>query len=494
MAGQKTGQEQQVHSGSYRISELVEAAGVSRDMIKYYLRAGLLPPARKPRPNLSLYTDNHRALIGLIRQFQEQTKLSLQDIAAVFRAADYDADAIEIELLSTRHSDATIIPLKTGSRQARELNLPGDFLRELERSSLLEEADQNAQDREQLAGLLWAAHNAGVPLSFFETARDTLAQLADLELKTLIGIKRPDVSFGDTLDNVANIDRIINRWMNAEKSRRIRNQFQRVVDNSERATYTLLDNIYKPSHLFRERHRVSEQLAALARTLEPGDASAQAGHDLSFACLLFGEYELAIDTAQAALAEAPGDALAIALLALAHGLQNNVDKAFEYGAQLEQCDNDHPAILQARLLALLLQVAKLSGVADTGELMKRAGELFLELPAQPTENEAEETLLLARANVAFPDFANSRERAISALESLLQKLVQRSVQLPLLANADLSASLRQVYLIYVLYYLGMLHAMNGDADDAAACFEKVIQIDPASNFGEKAYLQLGQPG
>jgi hypothetical protein len=31
----------------------------------------------------------------LIRKFQEQTKLSLQDIADVFRAASYDANAID---------------------------------------------------------------------------------------------------------------------------------------------------------------------------------------------------------------------------------------------------------------------------------------------------------------------------------------------------------------------------------------------------------------
>ncbi|GAB5453540.1 MAG: hypothetical protein Hals2KO_38680 [Halioglobus sp.] len=482
---------------TYRISELVEATGVSRDMVKYYLRAGLLPPAQKPRPNLSLYTESHRALIGLIRKFQEKTKLSLQDIADVFAAADHDPDKIEIELLSSQHSvggEDNIIPLKSNPQQSRGLNLPAEFLQELAQTSLLEEAQQSAEDEEQLAGLLWAAHNAGIPLEFFETARAKLAELADLELKTLIAIKRPGLNFSDTIDNVTNVDRIINRWMNAEKSRRIRNQLQRVVDNSERATYTLLDSIYRPSHLFRERHRIPEQIAALAHAMSAEDASSATGHDLCFACLLFGEYEQAIHTAQTALAENPRDALATALIALAHGMQNNVDEAFEYGAQLDDCDDYHPAILQARLLALLLKVAKLSGVADTGEFMKRAGELFLELPDEPTEDEAEETLLRARANVAFPDFANSRPQAIEALQSLLEKMEQHTVKLPVVASEALSESLRRVYLIYTLYYLGMLHAMNGDSDAAATCFEQVIQIDPASNFGEKAYRQLGQPG
>ena len=77
------------HSGDsrqYRMSELVQTSGVSRDMIKYYLRAGLLPQPSKPRPNLSLYTDNHLLLIRLILRVQQQTSLSLPEIATAFRA------------------------------------------------------------------------------------------------------------------------------------------------------------------------------------------------------------------------------------------------------------------------------------------------------------------------------------------------------------------------------------------------------------------------
>jgi DNA-binding transcriptional MerR regulator len=71
----------------YRMSELVDVSGVSRDMIKYYLRAHLLPKPVKPRPNLSLYTENHLLLIQLILRIQQQTTLSLPEIASAFQAA-----------------------------------------------------------------------------------------------------------------------------------------------------------------------------------------------------------------------------------------------------------------------------------------------------------------------------------------------------------------------------------------------------------------------
>lgn len=80
--------------GISRISELIAISDASRDSIKCCLRASLLPLAKKPRSNFSLYTANHLKLIELIRRFQEQTKLSLQDIATVFRAASYDANSM----------------------------------------------------------------------------------------------------------------------------------------------------------------------------------------------------------------------------------------------------------------------------------------------------------------------------------------------------------------------------------------------------------------
>jgi len=485
---------QRRNEGDYRISELVASSGVSRDMIKYYLRADLLPPAEKPRANLSLYTENHLKLIELIRKFQEQTKLPLQDIADVFRAASYDANAIEIELLSARYSVSdsdNIIPLKTHPGNTLRLDLPAEFLQQLANTSLLQHAEQPAQDEDQLAGLLWAAHNAGVPLTFFESAREKLAELADLEVKTLIAIKRPDLSYNDMVDNVTDVNRIINRWMVTEKSRQIRSQFQRVIDNSERAISTLLDTVYRPSAIFRQRHGLDQMLSNLTAELDTSPPLLEHAHALCFACLLLGEYEQTIAIAQAALAVAPDEPIATAFVALAHGLQNNVDLAFEYGSQLEDCQARHPVILQARMLSLLLKASKLSGVADTAELMKSAGEIFLELLQGPSVEEPEAILTLARANVAFPDFANSRPQAINALQALLQRLEQNTVELAELPVAGLQESLLTVYRIYALYYLGVLLAMNDDQDKAAHFFEQVIQLDPASNFGKNAYLQLG---
>lgn len=477
----------------YRISELVDVAGVSRDMIKYYLRAGLLPPARKPRPNLSHYTDDHLKLIGLIRRFQEQTRLSLQEIAVVFEEAAFDPSALEIELLSARHGaedHSTIIPLDAARKTPADISLPHEFLDTLEGVSLLEPEDSENSD--QVAGLLWAAHEAGVPLSFFEAAKTKLAELADLEVKTLIGIRRPDLNFDRTVDHVRDVDHIINRWMVAEKSRQIRSQFQRVLDNSERAISSLLDTIYRPSELFLERHQAEATLARLLKAPQDDPSVLARALDLCLAALSLGAYEETIGLARAALDAGANPDIATAFIAIAHGIQGDVDTAYDFARQLEDCRNTHPVILQARIASILLKASRLGGVADTNEMMKMAGDLFLQLPAQPEASHPEAVLLLARANAAFPDFANSRDAAIDALERLQRQLDNDSADIAGLGIPGLEQSLEQVYRIYVAHYLGTLHDMAGDREAARAHFTQVVQIDPASNFGVAAYRRLGE--
>jgi tetratricopeptide (TPR) repeat protein len=290
---------------------------------------------------------------------------------------------------------------------------------------------------------------------------------------------------------VTDVNRIINRWMVTEKSRLIRSQFQRVIDNSERALSTLLDAIYQPSAIFRKRHGVDQILAKLSPDLNTDPAELEHTHVLCFACMLLGDYERAINIAQTPLTVSPKEPITTALIALAHGLQNNVDLAFEHGSQLDNCQDKHPVILQARMLSLLLKASKLGGVADTTELMKSAAEIFLELAQEPSLDEPEAILTLARANVAFPDFANSRPQAIKALQTLLQQLERNTAEFAEVSVPGLRDSLLTVYRINALYYMGVLLSMSGEQNKARQFFEQLIPLDPASNFGQNAFLQLG---
>lgn len=482
---------------TYRMSALVEATGVSRDMVKYYLRAGLLPPAVKPRANLSLYSDIHLQLIALVRKCQEQTRLSLPDIAEIFQAASYDTGTIELELLSDKYrvdnvAGDNIIPLYGDQHDIGDLDIPPEFDKQLTQFDLLDNATRPDEDEQMLRGLLWAAHSAGVPLAFLQTVRGKVTELADQEVKTLIGIKRPELSFNEFVQNVSEVDRIINRWMVAEKSRQIRTQFQRVIDNSERALSTLLDTVYRPSAPFQKRHKTAQLLSQLAllATKEPGPLCAC--DEVRLISLLLGDYKLITQLAKSALTADENDSVAQACIALAEGMQGHANEAFTAARPLETSQSNHPIVLQARLAALLLKAAQQGGVADTNELMKSAAELFLELPSDMQGEHPEIILLLARANIAFPDFANSKLHAINALEALLVRLDNEEPYQAAPNIEDLQKILSTIYRIYTLYYLGVLNRMAGRTEAATDYLEKVLKLDPASNFGENAYRELSQ--
>ncbi len=477
---------------TYRISELAEAAGVSRDMIKYYLRAGLLPPAEKPRPNLSLYSSLHLRLIELILTFQAQTRLSLSQIASVFAGAAFDPAAIEVELLSDRHSGGrrdNIIPFETTNVERGALELPQEALAELAAAGLIADTGHLDEDEEQVAALLLAARDQDVPLRFFTEARAALATLADLEVKSLIGIKRDGLVYEDVLDRVTSTDRLINRWMVAEKSRQARQLFRRILENSEQALSSVHDAIYFPSRVFRQRYRVAEALDRLDGVLAER-SSVTALHDATRVALLLTEFERATGYADALLATDAGDSLGLACKCLAMGMQADLDGALEFFDPLTAMDSRLPMAMEARLLTLLMQAARLGGMSDASELLKDAQQLFLEPvewdAADPLDR-CEAVLLEARANALFPDAINREAAAIEGLETLLAELQAEGLTIlgePLEAVA-------MVQEIYTHYYLAQLYEARGDAERARGHYDNVIRIDPSSNFGEAAYLKLG---
>ena len=480
---------------TYRISELVAASGVTQDMIKYYLREGLLPPAEKKHAKLSVYSEEHLALIELILRFQEQTRLSLLEISEVFATANYNVSSIEIELLSSKYSRTegeNIIPFDDARAKTRRLNLPEEFIERLADLSLVADKGLFGDGEEQVAGLLWAAHDAGMPLTFFQSMQERLVESADMEVKALLAMKCPELNYDEHADHLAGVDRIVNRWMITVKNRYIRSSFQQVLDESEQAVFSILESIYRPSDLFKKRHKVKDTMARLDTKIAGGVLKDEEMESLSFFCFQVGEYQRSIRLAQAILDDKPEDPVGTALASLAYGLGHETDKALEFGQRLFEIDLKHPAVVQAKMLSSMIEIRKLRGVADMSDLMKRAGDLFLTQPLEPAPDQPEAAIVLGQSNVVFPKFSNTRSEALIALKTLLQRLDQNAVVFQKLPDAGLEETRCMVFRICALYYLGMLHDMAGEDAKARPYFEEVVQIDPASNFGEDAYLRLGR--
>lgn len=71
-----------------RMAALSEASGVPVPTIKFYLRAGLLPPGVRTSPNQSQYDTPHLKRLALIRSLTELGGCSLATVSEIVHAAD----------------------------------------------------------------------------------------------------------------------------------------------------------------------------------------------------------------------------------------------------------------------------------------------------------------------------------------------------------------------------------------------------------------------
>lgn len=71
-----------------RVAELSRTSGVPVPSIKYYLRAGLLPPGERTAPNQADYGETHVHRLRLIRALIEVGGLSVASVKEVLEAVD----------------------------------------------------------------------------------------------------------------------------------------------------------------------------------------------------------------------------------------------------------------------------------------------------------------------------------------------------------------------------------------------------------------------
>jgi DNA-binding transcriptional MerR regulator len=69
----------------YRIKDLTEITGTSKEAVRFYIRQGLLPPPVKTAHNMGWYSDRHVELLRFIQKLQTEQFLPLKAIRALLR-------------------------------------------------------------------------------------------------------------------------------------------------------------------------------------------------------------------------------------------------------------------------------------------------------------------------------------------------------------------------------------------------------------------------
>lgn len=101
----------------YRIKDLADRSGFSRETIRFYILQGLLPPAVKTSHNMGWYTERHLELLGLVRKLQSERFLPLKAIKSLMLGSseefEFSDQQVEVlgelrRLLASEHRDLVV--------------------------------------------------------------------------------------------------------------------------------------------------------------------------------------------------------------------------------------------------------------------------------------------------------------------------------------------------------------------------------------------------
>ena len=78
-----------------KMATLTEKSGVTKSTILFYLKEGLLPEPKKPKPNVHLYDDSSIAILQFIKYLQEHLNYSITEIKSIMidNKIDFDDDS-----------------------------------------------------------------------------------------------------------------------------------------------------------------------------------------------------------------------------------------------------------------------------------------------------------------------------------------------------------------------------------------------------------------
>lgn len=169
----------------YKISDVVEMTGASKEAVRFYVNEGLLPKPRKTSKNMAWYSSEHVERIQLIRELQEKQFLPLKAIKSLLHDTDdYDFTPQQRQAFATMRAQLGRTHENAGDyRHPLTATLKSYQVTETEYQELLE------------AGLLDAYETDG-DIEIDETGQRILqlwARLRDAGLNTKRGFSPKDI-------------------------------------------------------------------------------------------------------------------------------------------------------------------------------------------------------------------------------------------------------------------------------------------------------------
>ena len=207
------------------------------------------------------------------------------------------------------------------------------------------------------------------------------------------------------------------------------------------------------------------------------------------AAILLSEYDVALKYLNAGILRGENRNIFLALKCFANSINGELSEAEAQFKELENVEVETVWSIEAKILYLLFQASKIGGIADASLYLAKAYELYTQVQfATPgcSLGRLEALLIRGRARSMFPDWIPYEDEAFNLLKTLESELATKPFdELDLPYRASHSA-----YFACCNFYLARLLELDGNTQDAEVYYERVIRIDPASNFGIHAYKKL----
>lgn len=482
----------------FKLAELADAAGVTGKTIHYYLREGLLPPARKVREKLALYDENHLRLLRLVQKLQAEKKLPLAFIAQLFKQGKYDAEALELNLVADMFERANdgrnFFPSAgqhpDGGGESSEISVSPAIQRELASAGLIDSADGPLTGEERK--IAWIVSNAqakGVSLDFFRDLMKPVQAVVSRQTRELIRTINGEANFREVAKQVGEIDELVNRFLQAEKTRGLRRHFERSFAEGPLSIEKLRKKIYVPSEAFLEKHGISGQIEELEARVGASAGDSELELLLAEAYLAIGRYEEGGQQANRALKRNRKNVDAMVLVSIADTFLNRTDEAVQMAQRAYKLSSENARVTAYAAMAHIMQAARVGGVISPAQWLRKALDLFqesLKLTPRRMKDRLEILLMKGRAYSILPSPLEQVDEGIDALEELLEIVDSQSeTELELPFNG-----FNEIYRVNTFFYLGEAFEQKKDRERSNAAFQNVLVRDPTSNFGRYAYKRV----
>lgn len=141
----------------YRMAEVMQLTGASREAVRFYINAGLLPEPHRTARNMAWYSQQHIEIIKLVRVLQEEQFLPLKAIKALFDDdKNFDFTPRQRSIFASMREEMGIrarrqLPGPSSHGLAEALGLSHDDFRELQQvGAIRTKVDHLTADEEEI--------------------------------------------------------------------------------------------------------------------------------------------------------------------------------------------------------------------------------------------------------------------------------------------------------------------------------------------------------